>query len=56
MNTLSWFFLKLLVFEYIEDSGTGMTFRLPGGQQWKLFVEVINVIFFFGTMYERFIL
>ena len=40
MNTLAWFFFRLLVFEYIEDSETGMAFRLPGGQQWKIFIEV----------------
>ena len=43
MNTLAWFFFKLLVFEYIEDSETGMAFRLPGGYQWKIFVEVITI-------------
>jgi len=40
MNTLAWFFFKLLVFEYVEDLKTGMTFRLPGGQKWKIFIEV----------------
>lgn len=40
MNTLAWFFFKLLVFEYVEDSETGMAFRLPGGHQWKIFIEV----------------
>ena len=43
LNTLAWFFFKLLVFEYMEDSETGMTFRLPGGYHWKIFVEVIIV-------------
>ena len=42
MNALAWFFFRLLVFEYIEDSETGMSFRLPAGQQWKMFVEVHN--------------
>ena len=41
MNTLAWFFFKLLVFEYVEDSETGMAFRLPGGHQWKIFIEVM---------------
>jgi len=40
MNILAWFFFKLLVFEYIEDSETGMAFRLPGGHRWKIFIEV----------------
>ena len=40
MNTLAWFFFKLLVFEYVEDSETGMAFRLPGGHKWKIFIEV----------------
>ena len=42
MNTLAWFFFKLLAFEYIEDAETGLAFRLPGGYQWKIFVEVCN--------------
>ena len=42
MNTLAWFFFKLLIFEYIEDSGTEMAFRLPGGHCWKIFVEVLH--------------
>ena len=41
MNTLAWFFFRLLVFEYLEDSETGMAFRLPGGHQWKIFIEVM---------------
>lgn len=42
MNTLAWFFFKLLIFEYIEDPGTGMAFRLPGGHSWKIFIEVLH--------------
>ena len=46
MNTLAWFFFKLLIFEYMEDLETGITFRLPGGYHWKIFVEVtINNMF-----------
>lgn len=44
MNTLAWFFFKLLVFEYIEDPATGMAFRLPGGHCWKIVVEVLIII------------
>ena len=40
MNTLAWFFFKLLVFEYVEDLETGITFQLPGGYCWKIFIEV----------------
>ena len=40
MNMLAWFFFRLLVFEYVEDSETGIGFRLPGGQKWKIFIEV----------------
>ena len=42
MNTLAWFFFKLLVFEYIEDLETGIAFRLPEGHHWKIYVEVGN--------------
>ena len=44
MNTLAWFFFKLLVFEYVEDSETGMVFRLPGGHQWRIFIEVVQLL------------
>ena len=44
MNTLAWFFFKLLVFGYVEDSETGLAFRLPGGLSWKIFVEVYIVV------------
>ena len=41
MNTLAWFFFKLLVFGYVEDLETGVAFRLPGGLSWRIFVEVL---------------
>ena len=40
MDTLAWFFFKLLVFGYVEDLETGMAFQLPGGLHRKIFVEV----------------
>ena len=43
MKTLAWFFFRLLVFEYLEDSETGKAFRLPGGHHWKIFIEVTIV-------------
>jgi len=45
MNTLAWFFFKLLVFGYVEDIKTGTAFRLPGGLNWKIFVEVCNLVY-----------
>ena len=44
MDTLAWFFFKLLVFEYIEEPGSGMAFRLPAGHCWKIFVEVLPML------------
>ena len=54
MNTLAWFFFRLLVFEYIEDPETGTAFRLPGGQQWKIFIEVqnYNIIYLYFELYS----
>ena len=43
INTLAWFFFKLLIYGYVEDLKTGMAFRLPGGLSWKLFVEVFKL-------------
>ena len=45
MSTLAWFFFDLLIFGYVEDLETGVAFRLPGGLQWRLFVEVQFVYF-----------
>ena len=46
MDTLAWFFFKLLVFGYVEDLGTGIAFQLPGGLHWKICVEVnLRVIY-----------
>jgi len=41
MNTLAWFFFKLLVFGYVEDLETGLAFRLPGGLKWRIYIEVM---------------
>jgi len=40
MDTLAWFFFKLLVFGYVEDLETGLAFRLRGGLRWRIYVEV----------------
>ena len=48
---LAWFFCKLLLFGYVEDLDTGMAFRLPGGLQWKIFVEVRYCTYTYVPMY-----
>ena len=40
VTEIHWFFFSLFIIGYIEDQSTGLSFRLPGGQQWSLFVEV----------------
>jgi len=40
INIISWFFFDLFVFGYVEDRDTGLSFRLPGGQSWTVYVEV----------------
>lgn len=39
-SEIHWFFFFLFVVGYIEDQSTGLSFRLPGGLQWSVYVEV----------------
>lgn len=39
-SEIHWFFFFLFVVGYIEDQSTGLSFRLPGGLQWSIYVEV----------------
>ena len=40
MDTIGWFFFNFLVLGYVEDPSTGASFRLPGGQEWAIYIEV----------------
>ena len=40
MDTICWFFFDLLVLGYVEDQRSGLSFRLPGGMQWAIYIEV----------------
>ena len=40
MDNISWFFFDLLVLGYVEDPVTGLSFKIPGGLQWSIFIEV----------------
>ena len=40
LDTIGWFFYHLLVLGYVEDPATGTSYRLPGGQNWTIYVEV----------------
>lgn len=42
MEEISWFFVHLIMLGYVEDPKTGLSFRLPGGLRWKLFIEVLK--------------
>ena len=39
-SDISWFFFFLFILGYVEDFSSGLSFRLPGGLQWSVFVEV----------------
>ena len=43
MDSVNWFFFDLLILGYVEDPATGSSFRLPGGLNWAVFVEVLLV-------------
>ncbi len=40
MVVIGWFFFDLLVLGYVEDPVTGRSFRVPGGRQWDIYIEV----------------
>ena len=37
---IHWFFFSLFIIGYVEDAETGLSFRLPGGMKWSVYVEV----------------
>lgn len=41
METIGWFFFDLLILGYVEDPVTGRSFRVPGGHQWAIYIEVM---------------
>ncbi len=44
VDTISWFFFDLLMIGYVEDKN-GISFRIPGELNWKIFIEVyLNII------------
>ena len=46
MKEVGWFFFDLLVLGYVEDPSSGKSFHFPANLSWKLFIEVIAIIFF----------
>lgn len=40
MKVIGWFFFDLFLLGYVEDPITGLSFSIPGGMGWKVFVEV----------------
>ena len=40
MKVIGWFFFDLFLLGYVEDPTTGLSFSIPGGMGWKIFVEV----------------
>ena len=40
IEVIGWFFFDLLILGYVEDRDTGLSFRLPGGLDWVIYVEV----------------
>ena len=44
-DQISWFLMNLLLFGYVEDACTGVSFRLPNDAQWTVYVEVFNNVY-----------
>ncbi|KAL5475165.1 hypothetical protein EMCRGX_G027231 [Ephydatia muelleri] len=40
IEVIGWFFFDLLILGYVEDRDTGLSFRLPEGLGWVIYVEV----------------
>ena len=46
MDVIAWFFFDLLVLGYVEDPDTGLSFRIPGGLEWAVYIEVSYIYSF----------
>ena len=44
IKVIGWFFFDLLMLGYVEDSHSGLSFRIPGGLAWAIYVEVCVVM------------
>ena len=40
MKVIGWFFFDLFLLGYVEDPVTGFSVSIPGGMDWKIYVEV----------------
>ena len=40
MEVIGWFFFDLFILSYVEDPDTGISFRIPGGLKWAVYIEV----------------
>ena len=40
MDKVGWFMFDLFILGYIHDSHTGMSFAVPKGLNWKVYIEV----------------
>ena len=50
MEVTGWFFFDLLLLGYVEDRETGLSFRIPGGLQWAIYVEVCMYVFMYNII------
>ena len=39
-DIIAWFFFDLLVLGYVEDLESGLSYRIPGGLEWAVYIEV----------------
>ena len=55
MDVIGWFFFDLFLLGYVEDSDTGLSFRIPGGLKWEIYIEVslITCMQMNVKLYER---
>ena len=42
-SDISWFFFDLFVMGYVEDESTGLSFSVPPGKKWSVYVEVSHI-------------
>ena len=50
MVTIGWFFFDLFILGYVEDPCSGESFRLPGGLQLCIYVEVLDYVHSLGRI------
>lgn len=52
MTLIDWFFFDLFILGYVEDPESGLSFCLPEGLAWSVYIEVLILPHFYLAKYN----